>query len=435
MVATLEVTKGDLNMKASTNHLNLKLMKNIAIIFSILLMGFSANANPTENRNDLRRGYDGNAFIFVEGDVEFSVFPDGQFDFVYIGPQKTSRITVNSPNVNISFNSGYNYDAYVQYDDYGAVIQIENVPVYYDAYGRIIQAGNVDISYNDRRLVRVGGLHIIYNNYGYYSHHTGYINMYNPYYVYRPWHVYYARPLYTHCVVYDMPYRRYYTPVRYGYHQHIVYYNNRHKVAYNNGRRDFYRPGSYVYDEKGRGRVNKDFDPNRRNTMVTSNVDRNNNTGRTDATRNNSNIKRNSDASNRTQETNKTRGNSSSTINNNPRANQVSTRNENTLRTNSAENSNTRTNSAVNNTRRQTVDRSTPVRNISNNGTRNTQQINTKAPSNRNSSVNRTPSQPIKREKATRSTINNTTAPARGNSNVNTSRNSSSRESSSRNRG
>src|SRR5690554_856647 len=365
-------------------------MKNIAIIFSILLMGFSANANPTESRNDLRRGYDGNAFIFVEGDVEFSVFPDGQFDFVYIGPQKGSRVTVNAPNMNISFNSGYNYDAYVQYDDYGAVVQVENIPIYYDAYGRIVQAGNVDISYNDRRLVRVGGLHVVYNNYGYFSHYTGFINMYNPYYVYRPWHVYYARPLYTHCVVYDMPYRRYYTPVRYGYHQHIVYYNNRHKVAYNNGRRDFYRPGSYVYDEKGRGRVNKDFDPNRRNTMISSNVNRTDNSGRTEATRNNSNITRNGEAnrrtsaSNRTQENDKVRNNNSKSGNNNERTSQVTTRNENTTRTNSSANSSTRNNSSVNTPRQQTVDRSTPVRNISTSGTRNTQQVSTRTTKNSN---------------------------------------------------
>eukprot|EP00657_Telonema_sp_P-1_P004467 TRINITY_DN20350_c0_g1_i1.p1 TRINITY_DN20350_c0_g1~~TRINITY_DN20350_c0_g1_i1.p1 ORF type:complete len:145 (+),score=15.53 TRINITY_DN20350_c0_g1_i1:158-592(+) len=99
---------------------------------SILLMGFSANATSIEDENNNRRGYDGNAYIFVEGDVEFSIFPDGQFDFVYVGPQSGSRVAISSPNVNISFNSGYDYEAYVQYDDYGAVIQIESVPIYYD---------------------------------------------------------------------------------------------------------------------------------------------------------------------------------------------------------------------------------------------------------------------------------------------------------------
>ncbi len=225
-------------------------------------MGFSATAASPESKNDLRRSYDGNAYIFVEGDVEFSVFPDGQFDFVYIGPQKGSQVIISSPNSNVSYNSGYNYDAYVQYDDYGAVIQIETVPVYYDEYGRISQAGNVDIRYNNRRIVRVGSMNVIYNNYGYFSHVNGYINMYNPYYVYRPWHVYYARPIYSHCIVYDMPYRRYYSPVRYSYNHHVVYYNNRHSVAYQNTRRDFYRPGTRVYDNRGRSSINKDYEYN-----------------------------------------------------------------------------------------------------------------------------------------------------------------------------
>ena len=130
-------------------------MKNIALIFSILLIGFSANATSNESENNLRRGYDGNAYIFVEGDVEFSVFPDGQFDFVYVGPQTASQVTISSRNVNISFNSGYDYETYVQYDDYGAVIQVESVPIYYDEYGRITQAGNVDIRYNNRRITHI----------------------------------------------------------------------------------------------------------------------------------------------------------------------------------------------------------------------------------------------------------------------------------------
>ena len=141
-------------------------------------MGFSAKAMVPENASDFGRGYDGNAYIFVEGDVEFSVFPDGQFDFVYVGPQTGSQVTISTPNVNVSFNSGYDYEAYVQYDDYGAVIQVENIPIYYDEYGRITQAGNVDIQYNDRRIVRVGGLHVVYNNYGYFSHCTGVINVF-----------------------------------------------------------------------------------------------------------------------------------------------------------------------------------------------------------------------------------------------------------------
>src|SRR5690606_35407670 len=112
---------------------------------------------------------------------------------------------------------------YVQYDDYGAVIQVENVPIYYDYYGRVSRIGDINISYNNGRVYRVGGMYVYYNPRGYYSYHTGFINVYNRYYVYQPYYNYFARPVYGHCIVYNTPYRRYYTPVRYSYYTPYVY--------------------------------------------------------------------------------------------------------------------------------------------------------------------------------------------------------------------
>ncbi len=67
---------------------------------------------------------------------------------------------------------------FVQYDCYGGVIQIENIPIYYDEFGRITQAGDIQVHYNRNRIVRIGGLYVHYNYYGYYTHSTGYINSY-----------------------------------------------------------------------------------------------------------------------------------------------------------------------------------------------------------------------------------------------------------------
>ncbi len=233
-------------------------------LFFMSLIG-SLHANTLENMEYY--GTYGKSYIFVVDNVEFSVFPDGQFDFTYIG---SNSLSISTPNVQINYNSGYDYDMYVQYDIYGAVIQIENVPIYYDEYGRIAQAGDVEIRYNNRRIVRVGGLNIHYNYYGYYTHCTGYINPFNYYYVYQPWHVYYVRPVFTTCIVYDYPYRRYYTPTRYTYYDHHNYYvsRGRSNVAYTNGRRSFYRPGSRIHSENGRTIANRDYNPNRRNTAV-----------------------------------------------------------------------------------------------------------------------------------------------------------------------
>ncbi|MEG9326905.1 hypothetical protein V6B16_03065 [Salinimicrobium catena] len=215
-------------------------MKKIYAFFAFLVIGFSAKAAVADN---YRNSY-GEAFIFVEGGVEFAVYPDGQFDF-YFNPRHTGySVNIATPHVNFSYNSGYNYDPFVQYDDFGAVIQIENVPIYYDYYGRIIQAGHVNISYNHfGRLSRVGHLYLHYNHHNHFTHYTGYINRYNRHYVYRPWHRHYVRPQAHFAIVYHQPYRAHYHPERMGYGHYKNYYKKHHKK---NFKRSYYRPGDRV---------------------------------------------------------------------------------------------------------------------------------------------------------------------------------------------
>jgi len=158
------------------------------------------------------------AIVFDEMGITFSVYPDGEFDF-YMAPSAQTT-TVSNGFVNVTFNSGYNYNPFVQYDDYGAVVQVENVPVYYDWYGRVNQIGDVLISYRNRRVCQVGGLYVHYNNYGQYAYTTGYINVWNPFFVYRPFYVAFIRP--SICFVNVNPYRQYYSPVRYTYYRPYV---------------------------------------------------------------------------------------------------------------------------------------------------------------------------------------------------------------------
>lgn len=253
-------------------------MKKVtALVLGIFLLGFTAKAAEETSLNGTLNFYDGSSYIFVERGIEFSVFPDGQFDFVYVGPNNGNvNVNINTPNASITFNSGQNYDMYVQYDDYGAVIQIEDVPIYYDHYGRIVRAGDVEIQYNSRRIVRVGGMRIFYNSYGAFDYCTGFISPFYRTYVYRPWHVFYVRPIYTSCIVYDFPYRRYYRPHRYAWSYHRQYYN-RGRYGYSNARRDFYRPGSRIHYKNGRVARNRDYNPNRRNSAYTRGDRGNNN--------------------------------------------------------------------------------------------------------------------------------------------------------------
>lgn len=202
--------------------------KFIFLLAGLFLTGFTVNAgtiSTNANAPSTFYGGYGNSFIFVEDGIEFSVFRDGQFDFNILRGNSRLGVSLNSPNVSISFNSGYDYDAYVQYDEFGAVIQIENTPVFYDYYGRVNQIGNIQIHYNNFGYInRVGGLYVHYNRSNTFSHFTGFINIYNRAYVYRPWHRFYSIPAYDYCVVYNRPYRQFYAPVRYVYNR--PFYNN-----------------------------------------------------------------------------------------------------------------------------------------------------------------------------------------------------------------
>ena len=78
--------------------------KFIFLIAALILGGFTATAATTNLDNSsvstFNRGY-GNSFIFVEGGIEFSVFPDGQFDFNILRHQPDLSISLRSRNSNI----------------------------------------------------------------------------------------------------------------------------------------------------------------------------------------------------------------------------------------------------------------------------------------------------------------------------------------------
>lgn len=256
--------------------------KAITLFIGIFLITFStliASTNSqTVNYIPNYVNY-GNSFIFKVQQVEFSVFPDGQFDFTYLGDYNTNKVTISSSTLNTSYNSGFNYEMFIQFDAYGGVIQIENIPIYYDEFGRISQAGDVQIYYHKNRIVRLGGLYVHYNYYGHYTYSTGFINATNFYYTYQPRHAHFTRPLYANCLVYEYPYRRYYHPTRYSYKEHRRYYSNRGRssISYTNTRRNFNKPGSRNHYKSGRSEANKEYKPNRKNTALVNNTQSNSN--------------------------------------------------------------------------------------------------------------------------------------------------------------
>ena len=214
-------------------------MKHFVLLFAVLMLGVgTSGARASENKvaSAALYGYS-NSFIFAENGITFAVYPDGEFDF-YIDNRVQAGVRIGP--AAITFNSGFNYNPFVQYDDYGAVIQVQHVPIYYDYYGRVNRIGGIQVFYRNGLVYRLGGMRVFYNPVGFYDYHIGYINPYNRVYVYRPFHQYFARPAYGHCMVYSHPYRRYYHPVRYTYYR--PYHNNVRRAYASVGKTYRYHP-------------------------------------------------------------------------------------------------------------------------------------------------------------------------------------------------
>lgn len=265
-------------------------MKKTVLILAAVLIGTTGSKAATKPTNAYTTNTyrDTNPFIFMESGATFSVYPNGEFDF-YIDNRVNVGTRVNVGNVGVTFNSGYNYNPFVQYDDYGAVIQVENIPIFYDYYGRVRQIGNVDLWYRNGQIRRVGGLNVYYSR-GVFSHCTGFINRYNRQYVYRPFHGYFVRPAVRFRNVYYGPYRRYYRPVRYTFHRPYRHnhrrtyatvgktYRNDRSVRraniYRNDRRVTVRDNNSIGNTHGRANRSIERPATRSNVNRTNSIDR-----------------------------------------------------------------------------------------------------------------------------------------------------------------
>lgn len=220
--------------KAIVKPKNSTLMKKIFLTTVTMLLAIVGLQAANKNLNRATE----QPFVFNEAGIEFAVFKDGQFDFNVIAP--AVGVHIDTRYLDFSYNSGHNYDAFVQYDSYGAVIQVENTPIYYDYYGRVSQIGNIHLYYNSFGYVsQIGNMFVSYTPAGYYNGYRGYINNYNRRYVYQPRYKIYRRPVAARVVIHSSPYRKNFRPVRYKYTNYRKNYRNNRVVKTN-----FRRPGS-----------------------------------------------------------------------------------------------------------------------------------------------------------------------------------------------
>ena len=298
--------------------------KSVLIIAAVFFGTFFTKAATVEDKVATVNYRYGNSFIFIEDGVTFSVYPDGEFDF-YVDNRGNVGVGAQIGNVGITFNSGFDYNPFVQFDDFGAVIQVEYTPIFYDFYGRVSQIGSVEVWYRNGRVRRLGGLNVFYNG-GVFSHHTGFININNRRYVYRPFHRWFARPAVNFCNVWRTPYRRYYAPVRYTWHR--PYRNNVRRAYAQIGREYRYnrsRRGN-VYRNDRRVAVRNNNSIRRGSVATRSNRSASRNVGRDNTTNRVSSANRSSTARRSVAQTSARRGNTVNRSSNTVARNNRSTR-------------------------------------------------------------------------------------------------------------
>ncbi|MBD0835490.1 hypothetical protein [Aestuariibaculum suncheonense] len=168
-------------------------MKTLVLLFAGILLNMNSvmalDLNLTTNTPKHYRYVQ--PITFVEHGIEFSVFPDGNFDYEFLYTEdyynfNTRRSSINAsysgPRVNINYTSTSPNRNYISRDRNGMIRVVGNVPINYDRTGNVTQIGSVFIGYGRGRnntLNQVGGLIVNYNNWGQIVSTRGYINIDN----------------------------------------------------------------------------------------------------------------------------------------------------------------------------------------------------------------------------------------------------------------
>lgn len=162
------------------------------ILFIMMFVGGAVTVNAKTHHTNYQNN---TPFVFVENNVEYAVFKNGEFDFNILNNRYTQQNRIG--NVNISFNTGCNYNTYVERNSFGDIVQINRTPIYYNRYGSVSRIGNIQINYNRYGYINnIGQLCINYNYANNNYSCTGFVNSQNRRYNARFHH--YATPSVHH---------------------------------------------------------------------------------------------------------------------------------------------------------------------------------------------------------------------------------------------
>lgn len=152
-------------------------MRKLVLLFATCFLAIGSVHATTNHRNTTDT-----PFVFIENNVEYAVFRNGDFDFNIINNRR-SRVSVNTSFINFSFNTGHNYAPYIERNRYGDITQINHTPIFYDYRGRVSQIGSINVNYNRYGFVNsIGSLNVLYHTNGVYNRCVGTVNIRNRYY-------------------------------------------------------------------------------------------------------------------------------------------------------------------------------------------------------------------------------------------------------------
>ena len=150
-------------------------MKKITLLVAAnLLIGSLAFASATERDTDTERRnrtlvhfMDAEPIVFMERDIEFFVFLNGDFDF-NTRPQDSQSDFYYKRGATARGTSAFgNYGVRIEHDSFGRVRRIGNVFINYDSQNRVNRIGTVYMRYNRFALSQIGGMELRYNRDGF----------------------------------------------------------------------------------------------------------------------------------------------------------------------------------------------------------------------------------------------------------------------------
>lgn len=160
-------------------------MKKITLLVAAnLLIGSLAFASATERDTDTERRnrnlvhfMDAEPIVFLERDIEFFVFLNGDFDFNTRPQDSQGGFYYKRGATARGTSANGNFGVRIEHDSFGRVRRIGNVFINYDYQNRVSRIGTVYMRYNRFALSQIGGMELRYNRHNFLVETIGDVKM------------------------------------------------------------------------------------------------------------------------------------------------------------------------------------------------------------------------------------------------------------------